>query len=211
MTFDEAMREAARAADYAVRVTLTKYSQGGIRDEPEITAYLVSQLDSQFAKPIGGVNWSSTIVRNGSGKSAEEKRIGADLLLHVSLQTPFKKYSKGVLIQSKRAEPDEAIPRGKLTELQTQCSKMAEHTSAAFVFCYGQKSMRTGPASIFEASSDRYIHSSCPWTSYRFFRELFRCPIGDGRITSARVDDLPTPYVLAVKGSGDRFDDDRRG
>ena len=208
MTFDEAMREAARAAENAVKMTLKKYTFGGIRDEPEITAYLVSQLDSQFDKPIGGVNWSSTIVRNGSGNAAEEKKIGADLLLHVSLNTTIKKYSKGALIQSNRAEPDEAISTNELTKLQTQCAKMSGYTPGSFVFCYGQKSMRTGSASIFELSSDKFIHYSCPWTSYRFFRELFRCPIGDRRINSARVDDLPIPYVLAVKGSGDRFDDD---
>ena len=45
MTFDEFMREAALAADKAVSRTMKNNSSGGISDEPEITAYLVSQLD----------------------------------------------------------------------------------------------------------------------------------------------------------------------
>ena len=99
MTFDEAMREAAVAADNAVASTMRKYSSGGIKDEPEITAYLISRLDEKFEGNIGERIWNSSVVRNGSGSAAEETRIGADLLIHVSINTPTQSYSKGVLVQ----------------------------------------------------------------------------------------------------------------
>jgi hypothetical protein len=47
----------------------------------------------------------------------------------------------------------------------------------------------------------------CNWTSYRFFLELFRSPIGDPNLTSALVRDLPVPTVIALKGSGDLVGD----
>ena len=46
----------------------------------------------------------------------------------------------------------------------------------------------------------RYL---CEWTSYQFVLELFRCPIGDPKITSARVDDLPVPFALNLAFSGE--------
>ena len=73
MNFDDAMREAARAAERAVSRTIRKYREDGVIDEPEISTYLVSQLDSQFDNQIGGLKWRSSIVRNGSGSAADEK------------------------------------------------------------------------------------------------------------------------------------------
>lgn len=202
MTFDEAMREAAMAANQAVSRTMRKYASGGIHDEPNITAYLISELDRAVAGPIGGLNWSSTIVRSGTGTAAEEKRVGADLLIHVSLNTPQQTYSKGVLVQAKRLEPDELISVGELSRLNGQCETMLKHTAAAFVFNYAKTSMRCGPATRFAGSRERRVYAQCTWTSYRFFLELFRCPIGDPRITSALVADLPVPSIISLRGEG---------
>ena len=203
MTFDESMREAALAADKAVSRTMKKYSSGGISDEPEITAYLVSQLDSGIEGQIGGLTWNSTIVRNGPGTAAEEKRIGADLMIHVSIDTPSLNYSKGVLIQAKRSEPDDQIPGGELRRLNSQCLTMLKVTAAAFVFNYAKGSMRCASATRFSGSNDRYIHRQCTWRSYRFFLELFRCPIGDPRITSSNVADLPVPRIIHLAAEGE--------
>ncbi|MQX50992.1 hypothetical protein [Sinorhizobium medicae] len=69
MRFDEAMQAAARAADGAVWNTVEKYNSGGVFDEPEISTYLISHLDSKMTGQIGGLSWSSAIV-------AEWKREG---------------------------------------------------------------------------------------------------------------------------------------
>jgi hypothetical protein len=201
MTFDESMQVVAKVADKAVRNTMRKYAGGGISAEPEITAYLVSQLDMLIDGQVGGLTWDTQVVSNSSGSFAEEKRVGADLLIHVRLDTPSEKYNKGVLIQAKRSEPGTPIPSAELRRLNAQCVTMLEFTPAAFVFSYAHTAMRCGPASRFAASSERHLHDQCTWTSYRFFRELFRCPIGDPRMTSKTTYDL-VPTVIHLRGEG---------
>jgi len=200
--FDEAMQAAARAADGAVWNTVEKYNSGGVFDEPEISTYLISQLDSKMTGQIGGLSWSSAIVRNGKGKAGEEKRIGADILLHVSVNTPTERYSKGVLIQAKKAEPYQQVPNAVMDELGEQCQKMLGHTPSAFVMSYSSKGFRAGSATRFTGTQNRDIHRVCTWTTYRFFLELFRCPIGDPRITSGRVKELPVPHVIHLTAEG---------
>ena len=202
MTFDEAMREAALRADQATAAAMAKYAAGGVVDEPEITGVLVGQLDAAFnSGKIGGLTWQSAIVRNGKGRAADEKRIGADLLIHVEVTTPSQRYSKGVLVQAKRAEYADAI--SGLPRLQTQCVKMLSVTAAAFVFVYAKGVMRCGPATRFAGTSDPRIFRQATWRSYRFFLELFRCPIGDPAITSSRIPDLPIQNVIHLLGTGD--------
>lgn len=202
MTFDEAMQAAAHAADDAVQKTIEKYRAGGVFDEPEISTYLISQLDTIMTGQIGGLSWSSAILRNGKGRAGEEKRIGADILLHVSIDTPTEKYSKGVLIQAKKAEPNQSVSKGVMEELSEQCSKMLNHTSSAFVITYSTKGFRTGSATRFTGTQNRDIYRVCTWTTYRFFLELFRCPIGDPRINSGRVKELPAPIVIHLSAEG---------
>ncbi|MBB6179836.1 hypothetical protein [Pseudorhizobium flavum] len=202
MTFDNAMQAAARAADSAVWKTVEKFRGGGVFDEPEISTYLISQLDSEMTGRIGGLSWSSTILRNGKGKAGEEKQVGADILLHVSLETPTDKYSKGVLIQAKKAEPYQPVPKAVLDELNDQCRKMLSHSPSAFVMSYSTTGFRTGSATRFSGTQSRDIHRVCTWTSYRFFLELFRCPVGDPRITSGRVKELPVPNVIHLAAEG---------
>jgi hypothetical protein len=197
MNFDEAMREAALRADEAVNDAMSKYAIDDVTDEPEITGVLIGQLDARFDHgQIGGLSWRSKIVRNGKGVAAEEKRVGADLLIHVQVTTPTQSYSKGVLIQAKRAERDEAI--ADLPRLQGQCLTMLSHTAAAFVFVYAKGYMRCGSATRFSGTSDARINRQATWRSYRFFLELFRCPIGDPNITSSRVSDLPVPKIIRI-------------
>ena len=66
------------------------------------------------------------------------------------------------------------------------------------VFAYASDHMRVGSAGRIRGSSSRDVYSLCSWTSYRFFWELFRCPVGDHRITSAKFDELPVDYVLSL-------------
>ncbi|MGF6233273.1 hypothetical protein QFZ27_007228 [Inquilinus ginsengisoli] len=203
MTFDDAMRAAALVAENAVETTTAKYAAGGLPAEPEISTYLIAQLDARFGgRRIGGLSWSSSIVSNGSGKAADEKRIGADILLHVKLDTPTQKYSKGVLIQAKRVGASEDTSSTKLAELHGQCLRMLDHTSASFVINYTKSEMRVGPATRFAGTTNPQIHKQCTWTSYRFFLEIFRCPVGDPRIHSGSVLDLPPPHIIHLEAKG---------
>lgn len=202
------MRAAAKVADKAVARTVRKYSSGQVTDEDDLTGVLVGNLDAAFDGAIGDIVWSSSILRHRKGQAAEEKRIGADILIHVELDTPTDKYSKGVLIQSKRVRPQGWMTSKEHKDLKDQCRKMLSLTAASFVMNYTTEEFRCGSASRLMGATDRDIHAQCSWTSYRFFLELFRCPIGDPRISSALVKDLPVDFVVEISGEGelDAFD-----
>jgi hypothetical protein len=202
MTFEEMTRAAAHVADSAVARAMKKYKQGGVTDEDDLTGILVGQLDGAFEGQIGGLKWDTTIVRHRKGSAAEESRIGADLVIHVSLDTPTQNYSKGVLIQAKRVEPDDHLTTKQHAELIAQCKRMLKITPEAFVFDYAKGEMRTSSATRIAGSRRLDLYHLCSWTSYRFFLELFRCPVGDPNITSARIADLPVPVALKIAGSG---------
>lgn len=125
------------------------------------------------------------------------------MIIHVSLKTPIQTYSKAVLIQAKRQDPGSTMNVRARTELIEQCNKMLAVTPASFVFDYTTSGMRCASATKIAGSSNPDLYSACSWTSYRFFLELFRCPVGDPNITSARAADLPVPIVLKLKGEGD--------
>lgn len=201
--FEEAFRQAARAADRAVSATMRKYADGLVTDEDDITGVLIGQLDAAFDQNIGGIFWSSTILRHRSGTAAQEKKVGADMLIHVSITTPQLTYSKGVLIQSKRVDDGIEMTASSHRELLSQCNKMLDVTPDAFVFNYTKSGVRCASANMITGSRSRALNESCNLTSYRFFLELFRCTTGDRRITSANFDDLQIPQGIAIEGTLD--------
>ncbi|HCL6876966.1 TPA: hypothetical protein N2R51_003797 [Escherichia coli] len=200
-SLEQAFQEAAHAADRAVSGAMLKYSNGLVTDEDDITGVLIGRLDAVFPEEIGGVTWSSSILRHRKGVAAEEKKVGADMLLHVSISTPELTYSKGVLIQSKRVDEGIAMTAQGHKELLGQCDKMLNITPASFVFTYTKSGMRCASATKIVGTSSRILNDSCNLTSYRFFLELFRCTIGDRNITSAKFDDLRIPQGIAIKGT----------
>src|ERR1700677_5008396 len=80
-------------------------------------------------------------------------------------------------------------------------------TPAAFVFGYGNGTARCGSASRIYGASSHDLYKSCRWTSYRFFIEYFRSPIGDHLINSSFVEDLPPPYELLIRAEGNLDDE----
>jgi hypothetical protein len=207
MTFEDATRDAARAAHDACSRAMRKYRDRRVWDEDDITGVLVGQLDATLDGQIGGLDWDCSILRHRAGVAAEEKEYGADLLIHVKFETNTEKFSKGVLVQSKKMEPRTNMWGREHAELIDQCNRMLAITPAAFVFDYAQGSMRCGSASRIRGSARVDLYHICGWTPYRFFLEFFRCPIGDPRITSGRVPDLPddrlAPLELKISAAGD--------
>ena len=82
-----------------------------------------------------------------------------------------------------------------------QCEKMLAITPAAFVMDYGDGNARCGAASRIAGATSYDLYKLCGWTSYRFFLEFFRSPIGDPRITSALVDEIRAAGQLLDEGS----------
>lgn|SRR5215813_8342074 len=102
MTFDEVTRAAAHKAEHAVAITITNLKRKHVYDEDEVTGFLVGSLHTVFdGYQIDGVTFSASILRHRRGMAAEERRYGADILIHVNMNTRTQTYSKGVLIQAK--------------------------------------------------------------------------------------------------------------
>jgi hypothetical protein len=159
MTFDVATREAARVADSAVRRTMQRYREGLVKHEDDLTGWLVGALDDALDGEIGGLTWDSAILTHR--RSGEEGRYGADLLIHVSMNTPTQTYSKGVLVQAKRVEPDEYMTQREFDELIKQCGKMLQITAASFVFDYSTIGLRCGAATRIGGSSRLDLYGIC--------------------------------------------------
>jgi hypothetical protein len=136
MNFEEAMSAAARAADESVSLIMGDYQAGHLTDEDDISPALIGSLKTKFSSQIGGLTWSASIARHHRGVAAEEKRTGADIVIHVKLDTPLRTYSKGVLIQARRAEPNALMSPTALTGLVRQCNDMLAISPSSFVFNY---------------------------------------------------------------------------
>src|SRR5271168_4861122 len=115
-------------------------------------------------------------MRTSRGRRAEESLTGADLVIHVSFNSPELTYSKGVLVQAKRVEPDTLMEPVPYDELVAQCQKMLARTASSFVFDYAFSGVRCGAASAIVGSNNRYLHDRCVWTPYRFFLEPVSMP-----------------------------------
>lgn len=202
MTFEDAVVAAAHAANDAVNEAMADYRAGQVTDEDDLTSWLLGILRNTFRGVIGGLTWRSSVLRHRSGTAAEEKRIGADMLIHVSMTAGTQNYSKGVLVQAKRSEPNSYITNDQQKELISQCNKMLSYSPSSFVFDYAKGSMRCGSAMKIAGSSNKNLYDACDWTSYRFFLELFRCSVGDKNIRSPLVRDLRVPVALTIKGTG---------
>lgn len=207
-TFNEVTKSAAKLAQKAAIVTTESFERKYAYDEDDVTGHFVGSLNTLFhGTQIGGINLAASIVRHKSGKAAEESKIGADILIHVSMDTPTQTYSKGVLIQAKKAEAEYDWSNRKRKLLTDQCEKMLAVTAASFVFNYSKRGIRCGAATRVAGATTAFsVEYLCGWSAYRFFLELFRCPIGDPRISSAAVSGLPetqVPFVLELKLKGE--------
>jgi hypothetical protein len=189
--FDEAMRAAAHRADKATQEAMREYRIGNVVDEEEITGELVGELNARLRGQIKTFRWGAKIFRHRRGVAAEEKAIGADLLIQVSVKARGRSYQKGVLIQSKRLDRGDEMSKTHHDELRKQCGKMLRQSPSSYVFDYDRRRMRVGSATRIRGTSNRAIYDECTMTPFRFFYDLFMCPIGDPRIKSTQVADLP--------------------
>jgi hypothetical protein len=203
MEYEDDIRKAARRAQRGIDRAIDSLQKGLVSREDDLSGVLKGNLDAELEGAIGSLTWECTIVNHGSGRAADEAEFGADLLIHIRFQTPELKYNKGVLVQAKRVEKGHLLSAHEHQRLVEQCEDMLEHTPAAFVFVYSNTGLRCGSASAIVGSVDRDLYEQSVWTSYRFFLELFRCPIGDPNIVSPYPADLrPKTTVRMTARSG---------
>ncbi|MBL8578765.1 MAG: hypothetical protein JNK47_16200 [Mesorhizobium sp.] len=200
MGFDEAMYKVARRlADVTDR--MMKKHHNRVKHEDDLTGYLFGAIDERMTDMVAdGIRWDASVLTHRTG--GEEGKYGADILLHVSLDTPQQTYSKGVLIQAKRIGPNKNMRTKDHDDLIDQCEKMLQVSSASWVFAYDGKGMRAAPATKISGAAERNLYDQCDWTGYRFYRELFRCPVGDPKITTADVAALDVRFSVDIRGKG---------
>ena len=202
MTFEELAYAAAARANAATADAIGAYADGTYHYEEDITSALVMALRKNFnGRKFAGFKWSASLLKGYRGDASEEGKTGADILIHVTLKTPTINYSKGVLVQAKRHTGN--LSATAHAELVGQCGKMLNYSPASFVFYYSKEKMRCASATVVEGSNERNLAALCLWSSHRFFLELFRCPIGDRRITSALFKDLQLPHEIRIVGEGE--------
>ncbi|MEQ8698619.1 MAG: hypothetical protein RLT05_18935 [Bauldia litoralis] len=202
------MREAAHKAADITDTIMGDLGSGYVKHEDDLSGALVGAFRHGFQSlRTEGIIWNASVLTHR--RSGEEQTYGADLLLHVELDTPEQEYSKGVLVQSKRTPPDKNMPTAAHRDLKAQCEKMLGYSSDSFVFAYDPAGMRCGSAIRIAGAAGRNIYDQCSWTAYRFFLEFFRCPTGDRTITSARIEELQPRHALKLTGKG-RFSIPRR-
>jgi hypothetical protein len=147
---------------------------------------LIGQLGAEFDKVHSGIKWSSSILCHRRGDVAQERKVGADMLIHVSLDVQGLKYSKGVLVQAKRVEEGQTMSASEHKELLSQCKKMLRVTPASFVFDYAMGSMRCASATKIAGTTTQGLDASCNQTSYRFFLLLVEAALSDGATARLR-------------------------
>lgn len=103
-SFDDAMRKAA----------MQEMAAGNVTDEDDVTGVLIGELNAALRGNIGGFTWGAKILRHRKGVAAEEKAVGADILLHISTRGIGREYDKGVLVQSKKLNRGEVLSRREL-------------------------------------------------------------------------------------------------
>ena len=153
----------------------------------------------------GRIVWNARSLRTSSGRAAEEKRHGADLMGVLDIDIPDYRITKGFLVQSKLAEPGRIFSKKDWKRLHDQCETMLCRTTASFVWVYSkERGIRIFPAvSVVELDS-RYIFDLYDRSVSSFFEYHLECFIGDRRLNSTNIrtldalDKLPVDRVLEL-------------
>lgn len=141
------------------------YASGRSMDESDITAKMAGAIKERIKnRTINGVKWDSHSLTS-SGKDAEEKRYGADLMGVLDISLTDYNTKKGFLMQAKKAEPDVRFRERNWKILVSQCERMLDITPDSFVFVYSRSKSVSKRIRIFRPARfsvrDREIYSIC--------------------------------------------------
>jgi hypothetical protein len=197
--FDQAMRKAAHAAEKATKAAMREMAKGNVWDEDDVTGVLVGELNASLNGSIGGLHWNAKILRHRKGVAAQEKALGADILIQIRTKGIGRDYEKGVLIQSKKVEPGSELSSSELKRLQAQCDVMLSHTPASYVFDYSSSGLRCSSANKISGTDAKKLYEHCELTAFRFFYDFFRCTTGDRAVSNKLVDEVMTHTVAKAE------------
>lgn len=203
------VRPVARVIAEAANAALADYREGLIEFEPAFTERMNGAISYALRNfSAGGISWSAYSIKPGSGKSAEEKRHGADLMGVLNVHTDDYRVDKGFLAQAKRAEPGQLFDQQDWDRLQEQARKMLDRTPSSYVLIYSRSAgIRVVPALAVVSFRGRDIFDLYSSGVQRFFEEHLKCFIGDERLHSPSIDvldtleGLPVKHILNLKGT----------
>lgn len=102
---EEAIAALAETADLVGAQLGTAWGERRIADEDDFTSRLVDRCEERIsALQVSGVTWRAEKFRS-HGPGADEKLVGADLLISLSIVHPRIRLAKGFLVQAKIRGP----------------------------------------------------------------------------------------------------------
>jgi hypothetical protein len=206
VNYERDFRKAAIRAEKGLKRAIRSLYAGLVKREDDLSGVLKGSLDAELEGQIGRLTWECAILDHSSGKSAQEKKYGADILIHVRFDGQDFKYDKGVLIQAKKLEIGTLIDIRELLRLREQCETMMHYSLESFVWIYSYSGMRCDTAQhVVNVDGrglvdQRDLNDQAPFTSQDFFFDLFRCEHGDRRIVSPYPTDLRPRVVAEIVG-----------
>jgi hypothetical protein len=189
-------RHIAKAASTAIDA----YAREQITDEPSITDRWIGAVEAttmafpRYSRGTTGITWRAKTLRPASGRAAEERRHGADLLGVADIHVGENVVRKGFLGQAKRTEPGEVLDNSRWDELVRQAGTMLDRSPASFVLTYSKRhDIRFVPAISVANLGRRDLFDFNSITLEQFFQLHLACFIGDHRLNGphiSKLDDL---------------------
>jgi hypothetical protein len=188
---------AKRIAD-AAGTAIDDYAREVITDEPTITDRWIGAVRNALGKPprgygrgSTGIMWQAKTLRSSSGRAAEERRHGADLLGVAEVHVGSDVAIKGFLGQAKRTEPGDMLDNKRWQELQQQAETMLSRSPASFVLVYSKRQgIRFIPAISVANLGRRDLFDFNSMAIEQFFQLHLACFIGDGRLSAPHISTL---------------------
>lgn len=169
--------------------------------EPAITSKIGDRLEYVLnGRTINGYA-ISVIAQDLSdrGRSSQESRTGADLLIGIRVQNPAKNFdfSKGLLIQAKKTSGWSSADQARLIE---QCEKLLNQSAGgSYVWIYDSSGARAVPASEVLAMNATPIQKLASKGISMHFRDIFDCVAGDVELADNHMFEGPDQLKEAME------------
>src|SRR5262245_27415390 len=115
-----------------------------VGDEDDISSQLCGRLKQATDGFVDSAGRRYQKVRikarhmTSRASGAEERRIGADIVMVLDVDLPDQRLTKGLLVQAKVLPEGQVMAPRAWEDLKRQCQRMLTRTPSAFVFMYGK-------------------------------------------------------------------------
>jgi hypothetical protein len=202
--FDDAIDGVVRRVGYDASSLCRRIES--IADEDDFTSRLAQNIERSLDdRLIGGVYFTAfTKKLTWRGPKAEERALGADLMLVLRMKADAFDVSKGYLVQAKmNAGSLSEISVDEPQRLSNQIDAMLKVTSDSYVWAYSDEGIAVARAGSFQAAlSARLEKEFEPLAFTTFFRAALRSHTGDYKFKARSPTDLA---ALAEEYRANRF------